>query len=63
MFAKFNHDPAAAHLVGYRPGGAGAGERVQYNILRIGGELQNSLYRVFLVWVSGMFRQRRQIKL
>ena len=38
VLAQFDHDPAAAHLVGDRAGGAGASEGVENQVAGIGGD-------------------------
>ena len=42
VLAQLHHDPAAAHFVGHRAGGAGAGEGVEDEVAGVGGDLNNS---------------------
>ena len=55
MLAHFNADVAAAHLVRYGGGGAGAEERVEDEIAGVGGDVEDALDEAFRFWSSENF--------
>ena len=45
--AHFDADVAAAHLVRYRSGGAGAEEGVENEVAGVGGDVEDALQKAF----------------
>src|SRR5207244_348824 len=43
MSAQLDHDPAPAHFVRHRAGGAAAGEGVEHEVAGVGGEFEHTL--------------------
>ena len=56
MIAKFDHNPAPAHLVGDSTRRPGTGKRIEDKIAGVGGDFKHSINQSF--WLRGLKYRR-----